>query len=530
MTKGTGESSASNEPRNDGGANVRATSRREILTGGASAVVGASLAVGMTGSANAYISDAGGTGGASNGNSRAKRTFGDADVVVVGGGFAGMTCARDLSRRGYNVTVLEARNRIGGRTFTAEFNGKPTDMGGTWVHWMQPHVWSEIRRYGVELEETKGAVADRIIYVDYSGKRHETTATAIWDEFEKATARYFPNAYEIFPRPSEPFADTTWLKADNKSVAQALRELDTTEEVKAILDGYMTCMGASAPEDHAWTYVFKWYAHCGYNMTVMNDATARFKMKGGTKALITQIAAEAAADLRLSTPVRSVTQIGEKVEVVTDFGEKFLADSVVMAVPWNVLGDIKFSPALPVKKASVIKEGHVGNGVKIHVLVEGEYEILSGYAPGGNAKINFLLWDNVKDGHTHFIGFGPSRNNLDVNDLADVEAAIRVWLPDAKVVQAYGYEWGIDPYSQGVWMVPRVGQFGRAVGQLQASHGKVHFASADWANSWPGFIDGAIEQGIVAAKRVQAQLTPNDGSGLITTKILNGSEAGPAYP
>lgn len=524
-----GKKSAARELKVDANNEGRVSSRREVLTGGAAVVVGTSLAAGMASSAKAE-SGSGGPGGECYVNSRAKKTFGDAHVVVVGGGFAGMTCARDLSRRGYNVTVLEARNRIGGRTFTAEFNGEPTDMGGTWVHWMQPHVWSEIRRYGVELEETKGAVAERIIYVDYSGKRHETTATAIWDELEKAMARYFPNAYATFPRPSEPFADTTWMQADNKSVAQALSELDASEATKAILDGYMTCMGSSRPENHAWTYVFKWYAHCGYNMTVMNDATARFKMKGGTKALITQIAAEAAADLRLSTPVSSVTQVGEKVEVVTDFGDKFVADAVVMAVPWNVLSDIQFSPPLPAEKAKIVNEGHVGNGVKIHVLVEGELDVMAGYAPGGDAKISFVMWDKVKDGHTHFIGFGPSRDNLDVNDLADVEAAMRVWLPDAKVVQAYGYEWGIDPYSQGVWMVPRVGQFGRAVGPLQASHGRIHFASADWANSWPGFIDGAIEQGIVSAEKVQAQLTPNDEGGLITTKVLNGSEAGPAYP
>lgn len=508
-TKGTGRGKADQI----GGSKPRGTSRRNVLAGGAT-LVGGSLAAGMA-HGTAHADD-----GAGYVNPRTKKTFGDADVVVVGGGFAGMTCARDLGRRGYNVTVLEARNRIGGRTFTADFNGKPTDMGGTWVHWMQPHVWSELRRYGVGLDETKGAVAERIIYVDYSGNRHETTATAIWDDFEKATARYFPNAYETFPRPSEPYADTTWMKADNKSVAQALAELDASEEIKSILDGYMTCMGASAPEDHAWTYVFKWYAHCGYNMTVVNDATARFKMKGGTKSLITQIAAEAAADLRLSTPVRSVTQVGEKVEVVTDFGEKFVADAVVMAVPWNVLSDIEFSPALPPEKAAVIDAGHVGNGVKVHVLLEGEYDVLSAYAPGGDAKINFLMWDNVKDGHTHFIGFGPSRDNLDVTDLADVEAAMRVWIPDAKVVQAYGYEWGIDPYSQGVWMVPRPGQFGNALPHLQASHGKVHFASADWANSWPGFIDGAIEQGIVAARNVQAQLTPRDGVGVVRTDVL----------
>ena len=78
-------------------------------------------------------------------------------VIVIGGGFCGVTAARELGQRGYDVTLLEARNRLGGRTFTAEFAGEATDMGGTWIHWQQPHVWSEMQRYGLKLKETPGA-------------------------------------------------------------------------------------------------------------------------------------------------------------------------------------------------------------------------------------------------------------------------------------------------------------------------------------------------------------------------------------
>lgn len=125
------------------------------------------------------------------------------DVIVIGGGFCGVTAARELRRQGYNVTLLEARNRLGGRTFTSEFAGKEADMGGTWVHWLQPHVWSEIRRYGMTLTETPGAVAEDIIYLDYQGKRHQTKASKIWAEFEASVAKFFGNAYETMPRPAE---------------------------------------------------------------------------------------------------------------------------------------------------------------------------------------------------------------------------------------------------------------------------------------------------------------------------------------
>jgi phytoene dehydrogenase-like protein len=50
---------------------------------------------------------------------------------------------------GFDVLLLEARDRIGGRTFTAEVDGHLYEMGGTWVHWNQPHTYRELSRYGL---------------------------------------------------------------------------------------------------------------------------------------------------------------------------------------------------------------------------------------------------------------------------------------------------------------------------------------------------------------------------------------------
>ena len=124
-------------------------------------------------------------------------------VIVVGGGFCGVTAARELRECGVRVTLLEARNRLGGRTFTSDFAGHQVDFGGTWVHWLQPHVWAEISRYGVALDETPGAVADRIIYLDKQGRRHETTAAEQWPRLEKSVSDLFEGGYSIMPRPAE---------------------------------------------------------------------------------------------------------------------------------------------------------------------------------------------------------------------------------------------------------------------------------------------------------------------------------------
>ena len=64
----------------------------------------------------------------------------DADVVVIGAGFAGLVAARELGRAGLDVLVLEARDRVGGRTWTDRRLGHDLELGGTWVHWVQPHT------------------------------------------------------------------------------------------------------------------------------------------------------------------------------------------------------------------------------------------------------------------------------------------------------------------------------------------------------------------------------------------------------
>ena len=78
----------------------------------------------------------------------------DYDVVVIGGGYAGVTAARDAKKNGQSVLVLEARNRLGGRTFASELDGDPVELGGLWVHNTQPFVWAEIERYGMKIKET----------------------------------------------------------------------------------------------------------------------------------------------------------------------------------------------------------------------------------------------------------------------------------------------------------------------------------------------------------------------------------------
>src|SRR5260370_24228972 len=82
---------------------------------------------------------------------------GGADVVVSGAGLGGLVAARELGRAGLDVLVLEARDRVGGRAWTDRRLGHDLELGGAWVHWVQPHTWAEMTRYGREITRSPAA-------------------------------------------------------------------------------------------------------------------------------------------------------------------------------------------------------------------------------------------------------------------------------------------------------------------------------------------------------------------------------------
>ncbi|MBV8497271.1 MAG: FAD-dependent oxidoreductase [Gammaproteobacteria bacterium] len=432
---------------------------------------------------------------------------GQYDVIVIGGGFCGITAARECRRAGLRALVLEARNRLGGRTFTADFGGQTVDLGGSWVHWSQPHVWTEVRRSGLPLAESLGAAADRLIL---HTSRHDVVTLSYARsgvQLDRAVAAYIGDGRSALPLPFDPFGSDSYHKLDGITSAERLAGLKgLTALDRDYVDGYFASQGHNYSDQFAWLEMVRWYCLSGHNLADMSDMSGRFHFRDGTAALLNFILAEGKPEVRLATPVRRVSEAAAGVTVITARGEELAARLVVSTVPLNVLKDIEWQPALPEAKLAASRETHAGHGTKLHVLVEGDYGNLGGLAPSHNA-INSLMTERVVAGNTHLIGFGPDPELLDVNDTDSVQQAVRLFLPDAKVKRSLGYQWTLDPYSQGTWCSLRPHMWSRYLRELQQPTARVIFASADWANGFRGFIDGAIEQGMEAGRRVREVLT-----------------------
>jgi phytoene dehydrogenase-like protein len=145
------------------------------------------------------------------------------DVVVVGGGFAGVTAARECALRGRSTLLLEARDRLGGRTWSEEWEGWPIEYGGAWVHWHQPHTFSELTRAGLAVEV--GPDAQRALW-HVAGERRTGTIGERDAIAQRGWDRFVDGVREALPQPHAPLSALGALAAfDRLSIAERLDQL-----------------------------------------------------------------------------------------------------------------------------------------------------------------------------------------------------------------------------------------------------------------------------------------------------------------
>ena len=417
------------------------------------------------------------------------------DVIIVGGGFAGLTAARECALPGRRTLLLEGRDRLGGRTWNTQWNGMTVEYGGQWVHWHQPHAFAELTRAGLAVKISDKA--DRVQwYVGderRSGTHDERDAIARrgWDQF-------VDGVHEALPQPHAPLSALPELtRFDRLSVADRLAELDLDDEEHDVLAAELESVTHSPLSDAGALSILRWHALSGYSLELTQGTGGQATIDGGTGALLAAIAGGADYDRRLSTPVAAVEQRGERVEVHTREGEIFGARAVVVAVPLNTLGAIDFSPSLPEDKQQAIALGQASRGVKIMIHARGEETLQSSIRPGH--AFGFLDSETLYgDGTQMMIGFGPDSERCSAEDVAGVQAGLDELVPGYEVVGATAHDWLGDEFSRGTWAIHRPGWYEHHHAAMRRAEGNVILACSDLANGWAGFIDGAIESGLQA--------------------------------
>jgi monoamine oxidase len=436
---------------------------------------------------------------------RGKTGF-DYDALVIGGGFAGVTAARDLKKNGYSCAILEARNRLGGRTYYAPHGDLKVELGGTWIHWMQPFVWAEVMRYGLEVKETPGATAERIIQLK-DGKAFEPDLNQLYGDLFAGGEGLMQKSREVWPRPFDAgFNMEAILAIDGGSIMDLLEFMELTDAQMGI---YLRLLGGGVNarvQDVSANEALRIIALSGHNIGSYYDVNARYQLKDGTIALIEKIVEDGKPDIRLNTYIKAVEQKADHVVVTTISGEQITAATLVCTAPLNVLKDIEFRPGIHPDKLAASREGHPGQGFKVYAEVKGRIPNVLLYGDN-NEAIEEALAYHIADDKSLIACFGNDHRGQDIYDEKYLQATLRKYLPDIEVTGSAGYGWVNDPFAKGTWCTWRPNWYRKyGEGLRDGPEGRIYFASSDYCEGSRGYIDGAIGSGIKAAQQISDTL------------------------
>ena len=427
------------------------------------------------------------------------------DVAVVCGGLAGITAARDLKQRGLRTVVIEANDRLGGRTYTIEDNGCKFELGGTWIHWTQPFIWAEKERYGLEIEETPGCVAEHIAI--HRGDRIEALGEHEIAEFMAGFDLFFSEAIKVWERPYD--AHHTWgaiQERDKITVADRLASLNLTPLQQAAIGGFLEILSMSAPKSASYVEMMRCYALSGWNAVVFKDTAARYKFSNGTGALVNAIVDDGGFDVVTNAQAATITQGPDGVTVHTSNGDTYQGRLGIITVPMNVMNTVEFKPPLSPVKREAAEVKHAGGGSKVFFVVKGDPGPVMTLARSADSALIGSFTYHRGEQQSLLAGFSLEPDALE-KSVDEWQSIFNDYLPDLKILRTFGHPWGTDPLSQGSWCNYRPGTVTRFAEALPLKEGRLFFASGDHGDGWRGFMEGAIASGSQTAMAVQTTLS-----------------------
>ncbi len=427
-----------------------------------------------------------------------------AGVVVIGGGVAGLVAARDLSARGSRVTVLEARDRLGGRTWTRTMAGTDVqaEFGGTWfTRELQPAIAGEIERYGLSVNES--VRFDRAIWAGSDGLVVGRSPSDTFAPLFEPANQVMDAAVE---RVREAFAAGTEIPPEfDVPAAGWIERLDVPRATQEILLSWMAAVGGGDPREQSILMLIGDLALTGFALGAsMEDVGESFT--DGTAALVGALEGDIRGEILRGVVVTRVEQDDRSVRVSTEDGGAFEADAAVVALPLNCLTDVTFSPGLDPALARAAEQRHAGRSTKVLAVAEGFGAATIGV--GWGHPFQAAVGTRDVPGGALVTGFDGLGLIHDPHDPQEIEAALRVFAPETDVRAVDAHDWISDRFSKGTWLSWPPGWAAEIASQLGRPQGRLAFAGSDIAIEGAGYIEGAIVSGREAAENIIPVLAP----------------------
>ncbi len=441
-----------------------------------------------------------------------------ADVIVVGAGLSGLTAARKLTDAGRRVIVLEARDRVGGRTLHAPIGKSRFDLGAQFVGPTQHRVRALAAEFGLQLRATF-TDGDKLWELRdnrlrFRGARPPLPWGTLLDlphligEFDAIAARIGPTA---------PWDAPDAAALDSITLAQWVdRHAYTQNTVDLFACSARAVFGCDPGEISLLFAAF--YAAQGDNLEMLTNTQGGAQdsvVVGGTQQLAQKLAEKLGNAVRLGQPATRIAQDRNGVTVTTASGTALQAQHAIVAVPPAIAERIAFDPILPPDRRELQSRAPMGRYFKVIVTYEKPFwreHGLSAEVASVRGPITALYDDDPGDGSGAVLGFIGGDNALTWRALDataqrnTVLQTLQRWFADDRALNptAYGFnDWTAETWTRGApVMVPPPGTLSRLGRALRAPCGRVHWAGTEAATKWTGYMDGAIRAGEAAATQI----------------------------
>jgi monoamine oxidase len=436
-------------------------------------------------------------------------------VLVAGAGLAGLCAACDLARWGANVTVIEARDHVGGRVQTARqgfIESQHAEAGGDMID--EGHV--EMHQLAKELRLS----VVRILRSGFAYARPRPDGTV------RIVSRSFANGWS---RLAEALADTgrpyrlaerRWespIARDiaRRSVAQWLDDVGADDELRATATGLRGFFLAD-PEELSVLELIDQFASSDEDAATMPGKM--YRVKGGNDLIATRLAEQLGERIQLATELIAVSQRGRNVRVTLKNARRssqVMADYVVFALPATLLRRVPITPALPARQHEAIARLKYGRGTKTLLQFSRKFwRAPTRPRAFGSPLAIGAVWEGNEEqrGRAGILallaGGSASDATADLVARDGLPGIVRSleWLGsrEAAMTAARQFRWEADPWARGGYAVFD-STFDPALRQWLAQPcGRLFFAGEHTSIEWQGYMNGAVESGRRAAAEVAA--------------------------
>jgi monoamine oxidase len=432
------------------------------------------------------------------------------DVVVIGAGLSGLTSACHLQKFGYNVLILEARNRVGGRIHTIESLPTKPDLGGLQIGL----GYGAMRTYAMELglplvslgsyaKQTDFLIDGSIIKAEQwpdhkvnklNKKERKTKPSSLYfKELSKGPQFSLPRDWTL---PQYQYLDI--------SMFDYLKEQGASSQALALIDANLNAISL---KDLSANDAF-------YRLSLAKMGTRQsHRIAGGNSQFTKALAAKMANKVHLGKAVLKINNMPDKVEVCCQDGSQYRAQHCIVTLPFSALRDVEISGELSQGKANAIQQAKYTPVTQVH------FSLKSGVNKQEIPAVN--LWSNHAFGRIftqldsqgnvqHMNSWINGQQAVALDRLSSVEAINTVQTSieknypplKGKIAPVYHCSWANETYSKGAYIQFSPGQIRQMLPYMAKPEGRLLFAGEHTEFDYSG-MESAIVSGLRAAQEVQ---------------------------